>query len=104
MGFTFRGFRFIINLSRRVIAGACAPEAGDVLWNREDRRYHLNRINNNVGEYRSHFIDFGWPGSPVNHFDPSMGRSSSRALPNVACSRRARVVDRTRREAIFKIF
>jgi hypothetical protein len=68
VAFTFRGFRFMLNLSRRVIAGVFASEARDVLWNHDDLQYHLNRINNDIGHSRSHYIDLVWPGSTFNHF------------------------------------
>jgi hypothetical protein len=69
MSFTFRGFRFVLNLHRQNILGirptaisSAEPRKG------KDLLFHLSRINANVGPHRSHFIDFGWPGSTFDHF------------------------------------
>lgn len=69
--FRFRGFGFVLNLRNEPVTGIARQEtphqpertASDLL-------YRLHRINSDVAGYRSHFVDFNWPGRVFNHFAP----------------------------------
>ena len=65
--FTFLGHKFFLNLAPERIAGV---NASGIQFQSDDLLYHLARINNDVGGRRSHYFDFEWPGSHLNHFAP----------------------------------
>ncbi len=67
--FDFRGYRFILNLIDSPLPPKLPEFPGEAApWGLSTPFYHLNRINGNVGPYRSHFVDFVWPGSGFDHF------------------------------------
>lgn len=69
VAFSFRGFKFLVNLTDEHIAGVrSANDDSTLSIDSESLHYHLNRINNDVNGYRSHYIDFHWPDSRFAHF------------------------------------
>lgn len=69
--FLFRGLTFLLNLRDVAVGDIGSTEASKSLTrSREDFLYHLNRLNSDVGGYRSHFLEFVWPGAKFHHFAP----------------------------------
>jgi hypothetical protein len=69
--FEFRGFRFILNLVGEPLPAVLPDMPGGASeWGGSTVSFHLNRINNDIGRARSHFVDFTWPKSWFAHFAP----------------------------------
>lgn len=67
--FDFRGFRFVLNLIDSPLPAVLPEMPGAAArWGGSRPNYRLNRINCNIGNTRSHFVDFSWPGSQFDHF------------------------------------
>jgi hypothetical protein len=57
--FTFRGFRFFLNLAPGAVPQT-APMPGKDAWIPSHLLYHVRRLRNKVGRYVSHTVEFDW--------------------------------------------
>lgn len=73
MSFEFHGIAFVINMApTRILGLVSSPAHHEVKWSAGDLLYHLIRINQNVGPYRSHYVDCRWPGRQFDYFGPDI--------------------------------
>lgn len=67
--FRFVGVRFLLSLVNLEMPRVLKlPHARSPDWDEGRMLRHLKRIDWNIGPWRSHFLDFRWPESDLDHF------------------------------------
>ncbi|WP_439643871.1 hypothetical protein [Gemmatimonas sp.] len=67
--FEFRGFSFLLNMRAQEPDFILTNErGGGILRTGNELFFRLSRINNDVGGFRSHYLDFSWPSKDFYHF------------------------------------